>query len=376
MIRGLRGFVGVAAAVVAMAAALPGVANAATATWTTMTVTGPAGSDYGDFYSVSCPTSSDCLGVGAQGSDNLSIEQWTGGSTWNPVTLPGTGNDVGGVSCATADACAAEVTGDGQLNEWWNGSKWQLENVPTFPSFPYGENVTSVSCATADSCVAVGQNIGEYWNGSTWAVADPVQPAGATWVQMSGISCPASNYCVAAGNWPDSNADGATEPLIEVWNGSTWSIQYDTVLPADESSYVEGVSCTSTSSCFATGGYSPTEDTNVATTMQYTGGAWTTPVETQPANATDALLKSVSCTTAGKADHCTAVGFFEAGSSKGHDALAEYYNGSSWAYRATASPSGKHTFNSVSCVQGGPCTAVGVVVPFGNGKGQYLAEQN
>jgi hypothetical protein len=372
-----RALIGATAAAAMLAAALPGVANAAT-TWTLGTVTPPAGSTTQSFQSVACPTATDCIGVG-YATPAATYEQWTGGTTWSAQTLPQPHNNLGatlsGVSCASANACA--IVGDyyvskafKPLNYWWNGKTWSMKKAPSMAGL-----TSAVSCFSATDCLATGQdNSAESWNGSTWTSTSPVVPAGDSSVTLSGVSCPTASVCVAVGAGLNSIFQPAAI-VIEQWNGTAWTVVYN-ALPAGQSvASALGVSCTSASACFAVGWEQGTASGApvVGISMQLSGGNWTAPAVTEPANATNGALSGISCVTSGAADHCTAVGYFSTGGATGHQALAEYYNGSAWAFQATASPIGKKTFNAVSCAGPGVCAAVGwQSAP----KARYLAETN
>ena len=57
-----------------------------------------------------------------------------------------------GMSCVSRTACV--VVGDGQSAESWNGSAWEVMNVPNGGDNP--QFFTGVSCVTATLCKDVG----------------------------------------------------------------------------------------------------------------------------------------------------------------------------------------------------------------------------
>jgi hypothetical protein len=281
------------------------------------------------------------------------VTGWVVQSTPNPAS--GTLNELTSVSCASAANCIAvgnQQTSAGvmtALAEHWNGSTWALLTAVN-PSGGTGVSLNAVSCPSASYCIAVGMNqptvasstaVAESWNGSTWTLQSPVSPAKA-W--LSGISCTATNNCVAVG----SDSAG---PLAEHWNGSTWAAQ---TVPAAVGG-MRAVSCVSASFCEAlSGGTSDAESWN--------GSTWTT--QTFQAGSPFA----VSCTSA---SNCEATGYlYQSGDVY---ALAEHWNGSAWAYQTTVSPNSNAALYGVSCSSATSCTAAGVYTSS-TGYGLTLAE--
>lgn len=151
-----------------------------------------------------------------------------------------------------------------------------------------------------------------------------------------------------------------SEPFADQWNGSTWTIE---TLPDASSSGINSVSCVSITDCVAVGemavGHS---DSQVAFAIQWNGTTWTTMTIPSPKVAVRTYLNAVSCPSA---TSCTAVGYYQ---TKGRhnmlnppQPLAERWNGSTWAIRATPVPSGTTTaqLNDVSCRSTASCVATG-----------------
>lgn len=110
----------------------------------------------------------------------------------------------------------------------------------------------------ASSCLAVGYRtpvvdfnftaIAEHWNGHRWSVISPKHlPA---FAELAGVSCPAARSCYAAG-WASRTRFGTQHPLIEHWNGITWSARK----VGKPSAYADlrSISCPTTTSCTAVG---------------------------------------------------------------------------------------------------------------------------
>jgi hypothetical protein len=148
-----------------------------------------------------------------------------------------------------------------------SGSTWTVSAV-TLPAGGSDPSLNAVSCQAANACVAVGeyfngsQNVplAEKRNGTTWAAqALPAAP-GSTSNRLDGVTCTSASSCVAVGSWFDSSGNSST--LAEGLNGNTWAIQ---ATPATGSSNNEllGVSCPYPTSCTAVGdlsGPAPQDD--------------------------------------------------------------------------------------------------------------------
>jgi hypothetical protein len=108
---------------------------------------------------------------------------------------------------------------------------------------------------------------------------------------------------MAVGNFHESGKENKT--LTELWNGSAWSVKSS---PNPESKYGAtflGVSCVSSTSCFAVGDYS-NEVFKLKTLVEsWNGTEWSTQSSPNPAGSTDSSLVSDSCTSS---IACTAVG--------------------------------------------------------------------
>jgi len=237
---------------------------------------------------VSCTSATTCLAVGALASLHAPVFATWNGTTWHKGTMhaaPPQGQQVSvtidGVSCTSANNCVAvgnyaypltaqpsPAYRDKTLAEQWNGHSWRL--LPTV-NVSHVNALAAVSCASADTCTAVGTNQGQFplaerWNGSTWRVESMPTVSTVGYVQLSGVSCPAANFCVASGGYQ-------TEPIAETWNGTKWRL---TQLPeppggSTHGAQLSGVSCVSSRACVAVG-----TDYGIpgAFAERYAGGEW------------------------------------------------------------------------------------------------------
>jgi hypothetical protein len=140
---------------------------------------------------------------------------------------------------------------------------WLLQSTPN-PTEATHSVLSGASCTSTSACIAVGKYVtaiiggnpsalAEVWNGTSWSLKSVPNPSEAKSSALSGVSCTSSSACTAVGTY--TNGSGTTVTLAEAWNGTSWSVQ-STPNPAEATaSYLNGVSCTSSSACVAVGEY-------------------------------------------------------------------------------------------------------------------------
>ncbi len=197
------------------------------------------------------------------------------------------------------------------------------------------------------------------WNGTEWKVQSLPNPEASEASELNGISCVSATACMAVGTyWKTSDTDAAT--LAYFWNGAKWELQstpnpYRGAYP--EGSWLESVSCASSTSCTSVGSYIAVAGGDATLAESWNGAEWS--VQTTPGHegGKEGELTGVSCTSASA---CTTVGSYwrEPG---GEAPLAEHWNGSAWAIQETPSLEGTETgeFSAVSCAGATTCVAVG-----------------
>lgn len=245
-----------------------------------------------------------------------------------------------------ADAAAATSPGT-----------WSLMTTPV-PSDAYGSaSLEGVSCVSASVCMAVGYSfdsdtgaslpLAESLDGTTWTAQTPPSPAGSYATALSSVSCTSASNCVAVGYArPFSGGFPIFVEFAEVWNGAGWTIQTTPGVGGN----LNGVSCVSASACIAVG-----ESSSGRTLAEAWNGAdWTVQTTPNPPGTPNSVLSGVSCRTA---DRCTAVGE-SSGSVQGPAPLAEAWHGHRWTIQPT-SPAAGGDLVGVSCATATACTAVG-----------------
>jgi hypothetical protein len=193
----------------------------------------------------------------------------------------------------------------------------------------------------------------EMWNGTTWSVRVLGIPKGALNPFFNSVSCSGPSSCVAVGDEND-NTGQMPLALAEHWNGSTWSV-VPTAVPAGATvTGFFGVSCASPTSCTAVGQVGTTGGGGTLA-EHFDGRTWT--IEPTPAfpKSAEPQLLAVSCSGA----DCMAVGRKFSGS--GFVPITEAFNGHSWSMVSPATPAGAiaFTLNAISCSAPSSCYAVG-----------------
>jgi hypothetical protein len=267
------------------------------------------------------------------------------------------------VSCSSATSCFA-VGGftDGRWNnalaERWNGTSWSRMPIPSATtSAGGGTYLRDVACASPTSCFAVGisqsngqdKTLIERWNGTVWSIVPSPNPSGAMNSGLFGVTCLSTTSCFAVGL---ANSGVTPRTLIERWNGTAWSIVASPNPAGATNSWLDDLSCPSAASCFAVG--SVKNDTAVHTLIErWNGASWTVSSSPNPDPAADEL-DGVTCP--GPTD-CFAVGLSGSLSVPG---IIERWNGTSWSIVAHPVPAPpNNTLSAVSCSSATTCFGVG-----------------
>ena len=247
---------------------------------------------FGAFYSVSCPADGQCAAVGQylawvpslQGAvdsallDNLSNGSWSSTEGAVPGGLEPGSVDDDSVSCPSTTSCSSAGFFDGDTSVgllWqWGPSGWDMIELPLPPEYLTTANliVDSISCADAEDCVAVGwymdSNYADHaliltMTGGIWTVSDAPLPSNSIppgspgirnpSLRLLSVDCPQVDYCVAGGQYTDTNL--IIQPLLEIWNSGVWTPVEGPVPYASgyESSAIEGVTCPAAGACIGTG---------------------------------------------------------------------------------------------------------------------------
>jgi hypothetical protein len=257
---------------------------------------------------ISCVSPTFCMASGVEDSagSRMITEQFNG-SAWS-ISGPAATTQSGtlyGISCASVGDCMAVGGSSSQTpaaSYHWNGT-WT--KVPTSSPGAYA-TFYSISCVGANWCMAAGQyrsgsatlSLVEVWNGSAWSVISVPQRTSSDTIE--GVACANPSWCMAVGGGGLANL-----PALQ-WNGSTWTVE---PIPSPASAgqwagqqHVRSVSCPTTSFCVASHYYtfptSPTSGTAAPLISQFDGSNWSTPEAPRPAGTKPAYAPWASCTSA------------------------------------------------------------------------------
>jgi hypothetical protein len=137
---------------------------------------------------------------------------------------------------------------------------------------------------------------------------------------------------------------------------TAWRVQR-TPNPGVKQGTLSGIACLSLSACTAVGTYTDNTGDTAALAETWNGSTWAIQTTPDPSGSTGSTLSGVACTSPSA---CTAVGSYT--DNAGHTAtLAETWNGTSWSLQTTPDPSGASgsALSGVACTTPDACTAVG-----------------
>ncbi len=225
--------------------------------------------------------------------------------------------------------------------------------VPS-PSPGSTSSLQGVSCVSAAACTAVGsyatsgasETLVESWNGTSWSVVPSPSPGAGPGDVLAGVSCVSAAACTAVGYYA-IRVGRHYMTLVESWNGTSWSVVPSPNYGSGGNS-LQGVSCVSAAACTAVGSYASNGKQRTLI-ESWNGTSWS--VVPSPNPAGDHIdLYGVSCVSAAA---CTAVG------AAGGRTLVESWNGTTWSVVPSPTLQPASSLRGVSCVSAAACTAVG-----------------
>jgi hypothetical protein len=354
--------------------------------WTLESTKAPRTAVAVSLYGISCPAVNDCEAAGgyvnpSQVGSPLA-ESWDGAS-WTlqrtPAPKGGASNELLGVSCASSQSCAAVgFSSFNSLAEIRNGKSWIVTPTAEVPGGMSAE-LAGVSCGAVNACVAVGSYVDptslepapliNVWNGASWSAVIAPTPADSLASSLFGVSCTSNTRCTAVGRY---STESSQLPLIETWNGTSWKIRNAPIPSGSSFASLSAVSCLSTTACTAAGAYLDTEFAQLPLIEAWDGHSWHVQTAPVPKSSTAVSILGVSCASASA---CTVGGFYVDVTSA-EKSLIEGWNGTRWTIEASPNPQGAAFTNlyGVSCTGiAGDCTAAGTYVNL-SGSEVTLAE--
>jgi len=272
-----------------------------------------------------------------------------------------------------ADAGPAYQT----VAEHWDGSAWtrvvSANTDPTQYNLLYGVAAVSSSDVWAVGFHQSGQFFGgasqtlvEHWDGSAWSIFPSPNTSTNADNQLNAVYAVSSNDVWAVGN-AESGSGHVT--LIEHWNGTTWSIATSPNVPATTDDELNGVAAVSSSDVWAVG-FSAGSPKHTLT-EHWNGSVWSIVVSANRGGSDNSL----AAVTAVSSSDVWAVGY-NLGAGGAHQTLAEHWNGAAWSTFASpnSGPSTDNRFTDVAKVSTNDVWAVGYNSTGGTGNDQTLTE--
>ncbi len=271
------------------------------------------------------------------------------------ATSPEPGRFYGVAATSARNVWAVGLQGGNGLIMRWSGRsgvyRWRV-SFTRAAGFFYGTAATSVSSAWAVGGTDwfTPMTLAEHWNGKTWARVPTPTPGGTAYFQALAAISPDNAWAVGViGDGPA--VDGSVDPLIEHWNGRSWS-QADYPEPAQ--GQFAAVAAISADDVWAVGhiGSGPATQTLIE---HWNGRKWAI----VPSNTAGRL--GVLCGVAATGpDNAWAVGFLNGSKEK---SLIEHWNGIRWAVVPSPTPTGDAQIKAVAAASPDDAWAVGYTRP-------------
>jgi hypothetical protein len=325
-------------------------------------------------HGLACLDETDCWAVGDysdyKAGVNQSLAEHWNGQSWgivssanpNKIVIRAEPNELHGVTCVSDSDCWAvghvanlnAETYYSTLIEHWDGKEWTIAELrPVSDSYTELESVT---CLASWDCWAAGyagiQTLIEHWDGNVWTVV-PSPSVPPTFNSIHNIACTSASDCWAVGSAGDNTSGGAF-PLIERWDGTSWTVAAAPPVSGVSSSGLHDVACTSASECWAVGSAQISGVQRSETIIaRWNGSTWVLADSPNPGNYN--YLTGVSCASA---SDCWATGYYADGTA--YQLLLEHWNGGSWSVVPALTSSNWNKYpENVTCASSSECWLVG-----------------
>ncbi len=360
---------------------------ATAANWSLQTTQNASGAEHSALYDISCEPASTslCVAVGKKTVSGVSspyAQGWNGSAWSNQSAIAPEGATAGemqSVHCLSKTSCLAAgsyANGSGtfSLVESWNGTSWSIQTTPN-PSGASESMFKGISCNVVTACIAVGSSVksgtrtsmAELGNSGSWSLQTFPSPEGALTSELNGVECTSSTSCIAVGAYTVSG--GANWALAASWNGTSWTLQSVPKPEGAKKSTLLDISCSDGTHCTAVGGYNNASNVQVTFVERWNGTTWSQQTSPNPEKSSNTVLQNVSCV-----DRYSCVGAGDWLSGKTWQTMAQYWNNNSgWSLDTTENPAGA-TFGlleGVSCRT--TCLAIGWYTNSG-GENKTLGE--
>ncbi|HEV2791333.1 MAG TPA: hypothetical protein VGV69_08570, partial [Solirubrobacterales bacterium] len=350
----------------------------------------PSGATASRLSGIDC-VSTICAAAGSY-TDSGGVQQplllWRSSGSWAVASAPkaegALATELTTVSCVSTTSCTAAGSYKDERRKLplvvaLASGTWSIQSAESADYGATAVELTGASCTSTSTCNIVGsityghgaprREFSYYRSEGAW-VADKPEQLHRPWVRtgvgvvtsrLGDVSCPTSSIsaCVSVGTVESGKEDASKSQLASVGTGTNPAAQSAAPGPSGAiRSSLFGVSCTSTSSCWAVGNFhNATEGGRKNFGTRWNGSSWAPAALPAPEAAVGAFSEAVSC---GSASDCVAVGGWI--DSEGVEKpLAVRWNGTTWSQITPTAPSGalETTLNDVSCASATKCAAVG-----------------
>lgn len=185
-----------------------------------------------------------------------------------------------------------------------------------------------------------------------WEIVPTPNAPGWPSTDLNGVSCTSSSSCTAVGT--TTGARGGGQGISEAWTGASWNLAFGQTLAGNANNDFSSVSCISSTDCEAVGFYVDISGQQTPLAEGWNGNSWAAQPITLPNGS--GSFDAVSCTLASA---CVAVGqYIDSGGVQ--RPLFESWNGTRWQMQP-GFEAGNANLNAVSCNAPSACLAVGQI---------------
>ncbi len=254
------------------------------------------------------------------------------------------------------------------------------------PQPPNAESeLSALTCVRISACWSVGyllnsssSKLGQAYrfNGWRWArvsVPEPGARGGAAYDYLDGVTCSSASACWAVGYY--GNTAGAALNEAVRWDGRQWRLapipQPAGSARAADVNQLGAVVCPSQSECWSVGTYTNSHGAYLNQVLRWNGNRWAAVATPEPGGTSTGemnVLDSVACSAA---SNCLAVGYDKTSSGTYLNQVLRW-NGRRWASVQTPQPSATANYlGAVACASASDCWAGG---RYQDSQGAYVNE--
>ena len=228
----------------------------------------PAPAGTGDLGAVSCPTARRCWAVGVAGPNPpttpagaaVIVVTTDGGTSWNAQDVAGGSTpELSGVACPTSTQCMAvgsngsSLPGSGVVVTTDDaGRTWSPAAAP-----PNILAIVAVECTSPADCTLIASSGTSTWSAHSDDFGTSWQQGGnlpTSFQAGNDLTCVTGGDCLVAGYVPTSNGHGQGAVAVSSDDGGTWTLA---TVPSG-TGILRSTACLSASECLAAGSTSTT----------------------------------------------------------------------------------------------------------------------